>query len=86
VSILQKTIKETKDDAIFFIAAAILVYFISYFFIFINENPAKIITLDYATALMSFIPTLIFFAAILLFYKFFKSKSFNLLQTYPKTT
>jgi hypothetical protein len=75
VSILQKTIKETKDDAIFFIAAEILVYFISYFFIFINENRMKVITLDYETALMSFIPTLIFFAAILFFYRFFKSKS-----------
>jgi hypothetical protein len=47
VSILQKTIKETKDYAIFFIAAAILVYFISYFLIFIDENRMKIITLDY---------------------------------------
>jgi hypothetical protein len=75
MSTLQKTIKEARDDAIFFTAAAVLVYFISYFFIFIYENRMKIITLDYATALMSFIPTIIFFAAILLFYKLFKSKS-----------
>jgi hypothetical protein len=75
VSTLQKTINETKDDAIFIIASAVLVYFISYFFIFIDENRMKIITLDSATALMSFIPTMIFFAGILLFYKLFKNKS-----------
>jgi hypothetical protein len=43
-STLQKTTKETKDDAIFFIASAVLVYFISYFFIFIYENRMKIIS------------------------------------------
>jgi hypothetical protein len=47
---LYKATKETRYDAIFFIAAMVLVYFISYFFIFIDENRMKIITLDYATA------------------------------------
>lgn len=69
VSTLQKTTKEKSDDTIFFVVSAVLIYFISYFFIFIDENRMKIITLDYSTALMSLIPMLIFMAVILLFYK-----------------
>jgi len=68
-STLQKTTKESKDDAIFIIASAVLVYFISYFFIFIYENRMKIISLDYKTALISLVPTMIFMSAIFFFYK-----------------
>lgn len=66
---LKKTMKKARDDAIFLIASAVLIYFISYFFIFIDENRMKTITLDYTTALLSLIPTLIFFAVILFLYK-----------------
>ena len=69
MSTLQKTKNKIADDAIFLIASAVLIYFISYFFIFIDENRMKTITLDYATALMSLIPTMISLAAILFFYK-----------------
>jgi hypothetical protein len=69
VSTLQKTTNKKADDAIFFVAAEVLIYFISYFFIFIYENQMKTITLDYTTALISFIPTILFLAIISLFYK-----------------
>lgn len=68
MSTLQKTTNKIVDDSIFFIASAVLVYFISYFFIFIDDNRMKAITLDYTTALISLIPTIIFLAAILFFY------------------
>jgi hypothetical protein len=84
VSTLQKTIKETKDDAIFIISSAVLVYFINYFFIYIDENRMKVITLDYATALMCFIPTMIFFAAILLFTNYLIN-SLRIQKTFFKT-
>jgi hypothetical protein len=66
---LQKTINKITDDAIFFIASAVLIYFISYFFIFIHENRMKIIAFDYSTALMSLILPIIFFAVIYIFYR-----------------
>jgi hypothetical protein len=69
MSTLQKTTNKIADDAIFFIASAVLVYFISYFFIFIDNNRMKTLTIDYTTALISLIPTMMFLAAILLFYK-----------------
>jgi len=46
-----------------------LVYFISYFFIFIDDNRMKTITLDYTTTLISLIPTMMFLAAILFCYR-----------------
>ena len=69
MSTLQKTKNKIADDAIFLIASAVLVYLISYFFIFIVENRMKVITLDYTTAIISLIPTMIFLAAILFFYR-----------------
>jgi hypothetical protein len=69
VSTLQQTTNKITDDAIFLIASAVLVYFISYFFIFINENRMKIITFDYFTALLSLIPPIIFLAAIFFIYR-----------------
>jgi hypothetical protein len=68
VSSLQKTTNKITDEAIL-IASAVLIYFISYFFIFIDENRMKIITLDYITALMSLIPPMIFLAAVFIFYR-----------------
>ena len=65
MSTLQKT-----NDSIIVIASAVLIYFISYFFIFIDENRMKTISLDYKTAIISLIVTIIFLAAILFFYKF----------------
>jgi hypothetical protein len=70
VSTLQKTTNKKTDDTIFILASAVLIYFISYFFIFIDENRMRAITLDYTTALISLIPTTMFMAAILLIYKF----------------
>jgi hypothetical protein len=69
MSTLQKTTNKITDDAIFLIASAVLIYFISYFFIFIDENRMQIITLDYAIALMSLIPPIMFLAAIFIFYR-----------------
>jgi hypothetical protein len=69
VSTLQKTTTKITDDAIFLIASAVLIYFISYFFIFIDENRMKIITINYSTALMSLIPPIIFLAAIFIIYR-----------------
>jgi len=69
VATLKKAINKIADDAIFVIASAVLIYFISYFFIFIDENRMKIITLDYVTALMSLIPPIIFLEAIFIFYR-----------------
>jgi uncharacterized membrane protein (GlpM family) len=68
VSISQKTTNSTIDKAII-LAPTVLIYFISYFFIFIKENQMKIITLDYTTALISLIPPIIFLAAIFIFHK-----------------
>jgi magnesium-transporting ATPase (P-type) len=70
VSTLQKTTNKIADDMLFFTASAVLVYFISYFFVFIDDNRMKTITLDYTTALISLVPTLVYLAAILFFYKF----------------
>jgi hypothetical protein len=67
VSTLQKTKNESKDESMVLIASSVLIYFISYFFIFIYENRMKTITLDHTTALISLIPTMIFLAAILFF-------------------
>lgn len=75
VSTLQKTTNKIADDSIFFIASGMLVYFISYFFIFIDDNRMKAITLDCSTALISLIPTIVFLVAILLFYKFSSNKT-----------
>jgi hypothetical protein len=69
VATLKKAIKKIADDAIFVIASAVLIYFISYFFIFINENRMKIIAFDYTTALMSLILPIIFLAAIFIFFR-----------------
>jgi uncharacterized membrane protein (GlpM family) len=68
VPALQKT-NETIDKAIILTAPTLLIYFISYFFIFIYENQMEAISLDYATALMSLIPTIVFLAAIYIFFK-----------------
>jgi hypothetical protein len=65
VSTLQRT-NGTVDKAIV-IAPTVLIYFISYFFIFIYENQMKRITLDYSTALMSLVPPIIYLAAIHIF-------------------
>ena len=69
MSTLQKTTNKIADDAIFLMASAVLIYFISYFLIFIDLNRMKIITLDYTTALMSLIPPIVFLAAIFIFYR-----------------
>jgi hypothetical protein len=71
VSTFQKTKNRKTDDSIFFIASAVLIYFINYFFIFIYENRMKTISLDYKTAIISLISTTIIMAAILFFYKLF---------------
>jgi hypothetical protein len=71
VSISQKTTNSTIDKAII-LAPTLLIYFVSYFFIFIKENPMKIITLDYTTALLSLIPPIIFLAAIFIYHKLSK--------------
>jgi len=68
VSNSQKTTNATIDKVII-LAPTVLIYFISYFFIFIKANPMKTITLDYTTALISLIPTIIFLAAIFIFHK-----------------
>lgn len=68
MSISQKTTNSTIDKAII-LAPTLLIYFISYFFIFIKENRMKIITLDYTTALLSLIPPIIFLAAIFIYHK-----------------
>jgi hypothetical protein len=68
VSISQKTTNSTIDKAII-LAPTLLIYFVSYFFIFIKKNPMKIITLDYTTALLSLIPPIIFLAAIFIYHK-----------------
>jgi hypothetical protein len=70
MSTLQKTTNKTKDGPMVLIASAVLIYFISYFFIFIYENRMQKITLDSATALMSLIPPIIFLATTVIFYKF----------------
>ena len=44
VSTLQKN--KITDDSIFFIAAAVLIYFINYCFVFIDENRMSVIKLD----------------------------------------
>jgi hypothetical protein len=69
MSTLQKTTNKIADDAIFLMASAVLIYFISYFLIFVDLNRMKIITLDYTTALMSLIPPIIFLAAVFIFYR-----------------
>lgn len=66
MSTLQKA-----NDSIIVIASAVLIYFISYFFVFIDENRMKAISLDYKTAIISLIITIIFLAAILFFHKLF---------------
>lgn len=71
MSISQKTTNSTIDKAII-LAPTLLIYFVSYFFIFIKENPMKIITLDYTTALLSLIPPIIFLAAIFIYHKLSK--------------
>ena len=71
MSKFQKTTNRKIDDSIFVIASAVLIYFISYFFIFIYENRMKTISLDYKIAIISLISTTIFLAAILFFYKLF---------------
>jgi hypothetical protein len=68
VSISQKKTNSTIDKAII-LAPTLLIYFVSYFFIFIKENRMKIITLDYTTALISLIPPIIFLAAIFIYHK-----------------
>ena len=68
MSISQKTTNTTIDKSIILVPT-VLIYFISYFFIFIKENQMKIITLDYTTALISLIPPMIFLAAIFIFHK-----------------
>lgn len=68
MSISQKTTNSTIDKAII-LAPTLLIYFVSYFFIFIKENRMKIITLDYTTALLSLIPPIIFLAAIFIYHK-----------------
>jgi uncharacterized membrane protein (GlpM family) len=68
VSISQETTNATIEKAII-LAPTILIYFISYFFIFIKENRMETITLDYTTALISLIPPIIFLAAIFIFHK-----------------
>ena len=73
MSISQKTTNATIDKAII-LAPTVLIYFISYFFIFIIENPMKKITLDYTSALISLIPPIIFLAAILIFHKLSSKK------------
>ena len=69
MSTLQKT-----NDSIIFIASAVLIYFISYFFVFINENRMKTISLDYKIAIISLIVTIIFLAAILFFIKLYNKR------------
>jgi uncharacterized membrane protein (GlpM family) len=81
VSISQKTTNATIDKAIL-LAPTVLIYFISYFFIFIKENPMKTITLDYTTTLISLIPPIIFLAAIFLIHKL-SSKSVKSTKKIP---
>lgn len=77
MSTLQK--KDNEIDIIVLIASTVLIYFISYFFVFIDKNPMKIITIDYTTTLISLIPPIVFLTAIFIFtrvknairYKFF---------------
>jgi hypothetical protein len=61
--------KLQKDDGLtlVLIITTVLIYFISYFFIYINNDSIKIITVDYTTALMSLIPPLVFLASIFIF-------------------
>ena len=68
MSIPQKTTNEMIDKAII-LAPTLLIYFISYFFIFIKENQMKTITLDYTTAFISLIPPIIFLTAIFIIHK-----------------
>lgn len=65
MSTLQK--KDNEIDIIVLIASTVLIYFISYFFVFIDKNPMKIITIDYTTTLISLIPPTAFLAAIFIF-------------------
>lgn len=51
------------------ILTSILVYFICYFFIYIERDSVKMITVDYTTALISLIPVI---AIIWIFTKFKK--------------
>lgn len=69
VSISQKKTNITTGDIIILMAPTVLVYFISYFFIFISKNVMKTIALDYKTALISLIPTIIFLAIVFIFHK-----------------
>jgi hypothetical protein len=59
--------KLQKDDGLtlVLIITAVLIYFISYFFIYIFKDPIKIITVDYTTALMSLIPPIVFLSKYL---------------------
>lgn len=41
------------------ILTSVLVYFISYFFIYIERDSFKMITLDYITALISLLPVIV---------------------------
>jgi hypothetical protein len=61
--------KLQKDNGLMFvlIITTVLIYFISYFFIYISRDSIKIITVDYTTALMSLIPPLVFLASIFIF-------------------
>jgi hypothetical protein len=68
VSISQKTTNTIIDKAII-LASTVLIYFISYFFLFIKENRMKIITLDYTIAFISLVPPMIFLAAIFIIHK-----------------
>jgi hypothetical protein len=45
---------------------AVLVYFVSYFFIYIERDPINVLSVDYKTALFSLIPAI---AAVLIFQK-----------------
>jgi len=69
VSRSQGTTNSIIDKAII-LAPTILIYFISYFFIFVKENRMKTISLDYTIAFLSLIPPIIFLAAIFIFHKF----------------
>jgi hypothetical protein len=56
-----------KDGLLVLILTSVLIYFISYFFVYIDRDSVKIITLDYTTALMSLIPLIAFLATIFIF-------------------
>jgi hypothetical protein len=61
--------KLQKDDelTLVLIITTVLIYVISYFFIYTSKDPIKIITVDYTTALMNLIPPIVFLALIFIF-------------------